>query len=170
MIKTLFTSLVICSLLPFHFSCSTKPAPESLQPKLINSVKIKYENIPFGEIPDWIGGSESFPAYFDSHGNQILTPLKGFDTVPITKRTINNQGQIVYPHDGFQLIGDMKTVEFQELAKFAITLKNSVKINLKPLIIIADSNFPEKGAKITTPENKLLAEFTFQQSTWLRKK
>lgn len=160
--------LLLISVIFLVFSCSSsRPLPD---PKPVYKVKVKYVDKQLDPPGEWIGGTADFPVYFTEKGEKIITPLKGFDTVPVTTRSINSNGQIIYPGDGFQLVGDMKIIDFTNIAAKAASFRGRQKESIKPLIIFADSNFLEKGAVIKLPDGTVLAEYEYKLLNWSRVK
>lgn len=165
----MFLRLFITFIFLLFFSCTTsrRPLPD---PKPVYKVKVKYVDKVL-EIPgEWIGGTADFPVYFTGKGEKIVTPLKGFDTVPVTTRSVDKTGKIIYPENGFQLIGDMKIVDFINIAEKAAGFRDRLKSSVKPLIIVADSNFLEKGAVIKLPDGQILAQYEYKLLNWSRVK
>lgn len=132
-------------------------------------LKVKYENVLLSAPAEWVGGTKENPRYFTFKGEEIITPLLGVDVVPVTKRSVDDNGRVLYPHLGYQVTGDLK------LEHYLLLMKKLVNINFKRNTykapeIVADSNFLEKGALVFDETGELVAEYEFKALGWHVKK
>ena len=153
----------------FLLSCSSssKTTKQNSRPKY--EVNVKYEDIRLKSAGEWLGGTEQNPKYYTENAQEILTPIFGVNIVPVTRRSINDQGNIVYPHIGFEVVGDLKIEHFLALMR---KIKNQKfdRNSYKPPVIVADSNFLEKGAQIKSSQGKVLAVYEYRLLNWYKVK
>jgi len=161
----LFRGAVVLFLTICFPGCTT-PVKQP-EPEKVYRVKVKYEDVKLQPPGEWIGGTEENPVYFTSVGEKIITPLYGIDVVPVTRRSVDPGGKVIYPHMGLQLIGDMKLEHFISLVKEVSSLDYDNK-SPKPLMIYADSNFLEKGAAVKSFSGKVIARYEFKLLNWHR--
>ena len=139
--------------------------------KNIHRVDKKYQafkgEIEYRELKvesDWIGGSEVNPVFYTRRGERIYSLGKDIYVYPVTVLSIDRNGRVVYPEEGIQLTGDMQTDHF-----LSLVAKLGRKINTAGLGFHADSNFPEKPAKIIDLKtNKIIAEYVRKNDKWCK--
>lgn len=132
-------------------------------------LKIKYEDVALSQAGEWLGGTLKNPKYYTLTGSEIITPVFGVDVVPITKRSVDDSGRVLYPHSGYQVVGDLRLEHYLPLVKKVQGLAIPVKV-YKPPVIMADSNFLEKGAVIKNSEGDVVKEYEFKALGWYLKK
>lgn len=148
-------------------ACSTsKNEPPARAAYRLN---VKYENVKLATPREWLGGTVENPRYFTSKGQEIITPVFGVDVVPVTKRSIDNNGRVLYPHAGYQVVGDLRLAHFLRLMKKVERLDLPRKSYKAPLII-ADSNLLERGAIIKGSEREFIVEYEFKALGWYLKR
>ena len=156
----------IILLLTFLFtSCASNESAKIHSRDTAIQVKVKYENIPLKAPSEWIGGTKANPRYYTEQGEEIITPLIGVDIVPVTKRSVDKNGKVLYPHSGFQVTGDLRLDHYLLLMKKISGRLNKVS-KTKAVEIVADSNFLEKGASIFDESGKLVEEYEFKALSW----
>ena len=149
-------------------SSSSSADGSALKTRPKYKINVKYEDSPLKPAGEWLGGTENNPKYYTAGGEEILTPVFGVDVVPVTKRSVAPNGKVVYPHFGFEVIGDLRTEHFLALVNKAKNIKFD-RSSYRPPVIIADSNFLDKGAKVKHPSGKIFAEYEFKALNWYRK-
>ena len=131
-------------------------------------LKVKFEDSPLSAPGEWLGGSEINPRYYTVEGSEIITPIFGVDVVPITKRSLNHNGKVIYPHAGYQVIGDLRLEHFLSLIKKVKSIDFD-RSNYRPPVIVADSNFLNKGAVLKSHDGKVLGNYEFKALNWYKK-
>lgn len=176
-----------CLFIIFVIGCTNVDKPDNLQPKFSNvksvrggkvsrigdqnPVRIDKRYQAFkGEVEyrqldvegDWIGGSEVNPVFYTRKAERIYSLGKDIYVYPVTILSINKEGKVIYPEDGIQLTGDMQTVHF-----LSLVAKLGKKASAANLRFHADSNFPDKPAKvIDLKTNKIIAKYIMTNGDW----
>lgn len=161
-------------LMVFIFAFSACKSNSSLENPALKSrphyqVKVKFEDSALSSAGEWLGGTEENPKYYTANAEEIVTPVFGVDIVPVTRRSVAANGQLVYPHHGFEVRGDLKKEHFLSLVKKLAEFKFD-RSSYKPPIIVADSNFLEKGALVKHSNNEDFGFFEFKLLDWHRKR
>lgn len=111
---------------------------------------------------DWIGGSLSNPIYYTAKAERIYTLDRDIYVYPVTVRSVDKFGRVIFPDQGYELVGDMDVKHYLSLIKSVKMFAREV-----PLRIEADSNFLEKPAIISSVSSKKqVAQFKYVNGLW----
>jgi hypothetical protein len=159
--------LIFCFLVSCRSLDNDKPKFRS-RGKSYSRFTGKINNKPLAIESDWVGGSRQNPVYYTAVGERIYTLDKDVYVYPVTTRSINSRGQVVYPSSGYQLIGDMKLTDFTQLIVHIHKSFTSYKKHM-PLQVEADSNFLERPAQIFDKKTGAsLGRFQYTLGRWRR--
>lgn len=68
-------------------------------------------------------GSDTMGRYYTEEGAQIRTPPKGLVSLPVTTRTVDRDGGVIYRSDGIRVKGTMSLVDFRAVVRVIKTYK-----------------------------------------------
>jgi len=160
--------LLMISLILVACITDKKSLDPNLRAKPKYKVSVKYDDHVLKPAGEWLGGTEENSKYYTAAAEEIFTPVYGVDISPVTKRTVTKSKQVVYPHFGYKVVGDLKKEHYLSLIR-KIKNQNFDRSSYKPPVIIADSNFLEKGAIVKKPNGDVCATYEFKLLNWYKK-